>query len=149
MLERIKRAFTGDHDHGHDHDRHDEPQPQGVDRRGTGDENAEHPPTVAGSVCRKARFPTDKRHCSGPIGLDRLGYMETTSLTDVLRDAPLTAGLGGSERRRLASFARLLSFDRDAALLREGEPTPYLAVITSGRVAHLGADGWRRMARAA
>ena len=61
--------------------------------------------------------------------------METTNLTDLLRDAPFTAGLGGSERRRLVSFARLVAFDRDDVLLREGEPTPYLAVITSGRVA--------------
>ena len=32
--------------------------------------------------------------------------MEATALVDVLRASPFTAGLGGSERRRLASFAR-------------------------------------------
>src|SRR5215213_393999 len=58
MLEKIKRAFTGDHDH--DHDRHDEPRPQGVDRRGTGDENAEHPPTV---VAR----PEEAGHTPEPV----------------------------------------------------------------------------------
>jgi CRP-like cAMP-binding protein len=61
--------------------------------------------------------------------------METTSLIDVLRDAPFTAGLGGSERRRLASFASLVAFAPDDVLLREGEPTPYLAIVTSGRIA--------------
>lgn len=61
--------------------------------------------------------------------------METTSLIDVLRDAPFTAGLGGSERRRLASFATIVSAARDDVLLREGESTPYLAIVTGGRIA--------------
>jgi CRP/FNR family transcriptional regulator, cyclic AMP receptor protein len=61
--------------------------------------------------------------------------METTGLTDALRESPLTTGLGGAERRRLASFARSLSAARDDVLLREGEPTPYLGVVVSGRVA--------------
>jgi CRP-like cAMP-binding protein len=61
--------------------------------------------------------------------------MDDAGLLDTLRDAPFTAGLGGAERRRLASFGRLIAADRDEVLLREGEPTPYLAIITSGRVA--------------
>jgi CRP/FNR family transcriptional regulator, cyclic AMP receptor protein len=61
--------------------------------------------------------------------------METTSSIDLLRDVPFIAGLGGAERRRLASFARLVSAERDEVLLREGEPTPYLAIVTAGRVA--------------
>jgi CRP-like cAMP-binding protein len=61
--------------------------------------------------------------------------METTATLESLRDAAFTAGIGGSERRRLASFARLASIPRDQVLLREGEPTPYLAIVTEGRVA--------------
>jgi CRP/FNR family transcriptional regulator, cyclic AMP receptor protein len=61
--------------------------------------------------------------------------METSSLIDLLRDVPFVAGLGGGERRLLASFARLLDAERDEVLLREGEPTPYLAIVTAGRVA--------------
>ena len=61
--------------------------------------------------------------------------METSDLIDLLRDAPFIAGLGGGERRRLASFARLVRAERDELLLREGEPTPYLAIVTAGRVA--------------
>ena len=52
-----------------------------------------------------------------------------------LRDLPFTAGLGGAERRRLAAFARELSADRDEVLLREGEPTPFLGIVRTGRVA--------------
>src|SRR3954453_3016745 len=54
MLEKIKQAFTGDHD------QQQEPQAQGVDRRGTGDENAEHPPTV---VAR----PEEAGHTPDPV----------------------------------------------------------------------------------
>lgn len=54
---------------------------------------------------------------------------------DSLRESPLTAGLGGAERRRLASFARSLSVAREEVLLREGEPTPYLGVVVTGRLA--------------
>jgi CRP-like cAMP-binding protein len=61
--------------------------------------------------------------------------MEATILTDALRASPFTAGLGGSERRRLGAFARLVSAATDEVLLREGEPTPYLAIVTAGRVA--------------
>ena len=52
-----------------------------------------------------------------------------------LRDLPFTAGLGGAERRRLAAFARELIADRDEVLLREGEPTPFLGIVRTGRVA--------------
>lgn len=61
--------------------------------------------------------------------------MEATALIDVLRASPFTAGLGGSERRRLASFAREVSAAADEILIREGEPTPFLGIVTSGRVA--------------
>ena len=61
--------------------------------------------------------------------------METTGLLDALRETPFTAGLGGSERRRLAGFARAITAASGDVLLREGEPTPYLAVVTSGRIA--------------
>ena len=61
--------------------------------------------------------------------------MEATGLIDVLRASPFTAGLGGSERRRLASFARELAAATDEILIREGEPTPFLGIVTSGRVA--------------
>ena len=61
--------------------------------------------------------------------------MEATGLIDVLRASPFTAGLGGSERRRLASFAREVSAATDEVLIREGEPTPFLGIVTSGRVA--------------
>ena len=52
-----------------------------------------------------------------------------------LQELPFTAGLGGAERRRLAAFAEELRAERDQVLLREGEPTPYLAVVTAGRIA--------------
>lgn len=61
--------------------------------------------------------------------------METTRSLDLLRDLQFVAGLGGGERRRLASFARLVRVGADEILLREGEPTPYLGIVTSGRVA--------------
>jgi CRP/FNR family transcriptional regulator, cyclic AMP receptor protein len=61
--------------------------------------------------------------------------METTGSIDLLRDVPFIAGLGGGERRRLAAFARLVTAEPDDILLREGEPTPYLAIVTAGRVA--------------
>jgi len=61
--------------------------------------------------------------------------MEASGSIDLLRDVPFVAGLGGGERRRLASFARLISAQRDEVLLREAEPTPYLAIVTTGRVA--------------
>jgi CRP-like cAMP-binding protein len=61
--------------------------------------------------------------------------MEATGLIELLREAPFTAGLGGSERRRLASFARSLSIPTDEVLFREAEPTPYLAIVMSGRIA--------------
>ena len=61
--------------------------------------------------------------------------MEATRLIDVLRASPFTAGLGGSERRRLASFAREVEAATDEVLIREGEPTPFLGIVTSGRVA--------------
>jgi CRP-like cAMP-binding protein len=53
----------------------------------------------------------------------------------MLRASPFTAGLGGSERRRLASFARVIGAAPDDVLIREGEPTPFLGIVTSGRVA--------------
>ena len=61
--------------------------------------------------------------------------MEASGSIDLLRDVPFVAGLGGGERRLLAAFARVVSADADDVLLREGEPTPYLAIITAGRVA--------------
>lgn len=61
--------------------------------------------------------------------------MESSSSIDLLRDVPFITGLGGAERRRLASFARVVSAERDEVLLRETEPTPYLAIVTTGRVA--------------
>jgi CRP-like cAMP-binding protein len=61
--------------------------------------------------------------------------MDAASLTDALRETPFTAGLGGSERRHLASFARVVAAEPDETLLREGEPTPYLAIVTAGRIA--------------
>jgi len=61
--------------------------------------------------------------------------MDTTGLRDALRESPFIAGLGGSERRHLASFARLVAVEPDETLLREGEPTPYLAIVTAGRIA--------------
>jgi CRP/FNR family transcriptional regulator, cyclic AMP receptor protein len=61
--------------------------------------------------------------------------METISVSDALRASSFTAGLGGSERRRLGEFARLVRAEADEVLLREGEPTPYLAIVTGGRVA--------------
>jgi CRP/FNR family transcriptional regulator, cyclic AMP receptor protein len=61
--------------------------------------------------------------------------METPSSIDLLREVPFVAGLGGGERRRLASFAHLVRADRDDILLREGEPTPYVGIVTGGRIA--------------
>lgn len=61
--------------------------------------------------------------------------METTGSIDLLRDVPFVAGLGGGERRHLASFARLVHADPDEILLREGEPTAFLGIVTAGRVA--------------
>jgi hypothetical protein len=58
MLERIKQIFTGDH--SHDHDRREQAPAHGVDRRGTGDETAEHPPT---SVAR----PEEAGHTPEPV----------------------------------------------------------------------------------
>lgn len=61
--------------------------------------------------------------------------MDTATLAGTLRQVPFTASLGGAERRHLASFARTLSAERDEVLLREGEPTPYLGIVRTGRVA--------------
>ena len=61
--------------------------------------------------------------------------MEATGLIDVLRASPFTAGLGGGERRLLTSFARVVSAVPDEILIREGEATPYLGILTAGRVA--------------
>jgi len=61
--------------------------------------------------------------------------MEAVELVDELRASPFTAGLGGTERRRLASFARVIGAAPDDVLIREGEPTPFLGIVTSGRVA--------------
>jgi CRP/FNR family transcriptional regulator, cyclic AMP receptor protein len=61
--------------------------------------------------------------------------MEATGVVDVLRASPFTAGLGGGERRRLSAFARVVSAAPDEVLIREGEPTPYLGILTGGRVA--------------
>ena len=61
--------------------------------------------------------------------------MEATALVDVLRASPFTAGLGGGERRRLASFARTVTAAADEVLIREGESTPWLGIVVSGRVA--------------
>lgn len=61
--------------------------------------------------------------------------MEATGLVDVLRASPFTAGLGGGERRRLSSFARTVTVATDEVLIREGESTPYLGILVSGRVA--------------
>ena len=61
--------------------------------------------------------------------------MEATGLIDVLRASPFTAGLGGGERRHLSSFARVVTAAADEVLIREGEPTPYLGIVSSGRVA--------------
>jgi len=61
--------------------------------------------------------------------------MEATALVDVLRASPFTAGLGGGERRLLSSFARIVTAGTDEILIREGESTPYLGILVSGRVA--------------
>ena len=61
--------------------------------------------------------------------------MEASGSIDLLRDIPFVAGLGGIERRRLASFASVITAQRDEILLREADPTPYLAIVITGRVA--------------
>jgi len=61
--------------------------------------------------------------------------MEATGPVDVLRASPFTAGLGGGERRRLSSFARIVTAGTDEVLIREGEATPWLGILVSGRVA--------------
>jgi len=61
--------------------------------------------------------------------------MDAVALVDELRASPFTAGLGGSERRRLASFARAIVAAPDEVLIREGDPTPFLGIVSSGRVA--------------
>jgi CRP/FNR family transcriptional regulator, cyclic AMP receptor protein len=61
--------------------------------------------------------------------------MNATVLADELRASPFTAGLGGGERRRLGSFARVVAAAADEVLIVEGEPTPFLGIVISGRLA--------------
>ena len=43
--------------------------------------------------------------------------------------------LGERERDRLALFAATLQYEPGAVILREGRPTPFLGVLTCGRIA--------------
>src|SRR4051812_16226404 len=100
MLEKIKQAFTGDHDH----DQQQEPQAQGVDRRGTGDENAEHPPTVVArpeeaghtpdSVVAGGRVPANE---PARMAEERRG--ESTSEERLAQEGERATNLGERMRR--------------------------------------------------
>ena len=61
--------------------------------------------------------------------------METIAAMDVLRETPLTAGLGHPERRRLAGLCQVRKADPGDILLREGRETTHLGIVRSGRVA--------------
>jgi CRP/FNR family transcriptional regulator, cyclic AMP receptor protein len=61
--------------------------------------------------------------------------METISAIDVLRETPLTAGLGHPERRRLARLCEVTRAEPGSVLLREGNQTTHLGIVRSGRVA--------------
>jgi CRP-like cAMP-binding protein len=54
---------------------------------------------------------------------------------EVLRETPLTAGLGHPERRRLAGLCQVLRAEPGDILLREGSPTTGLGIVRSGRIA--------------
>jgi CRP-like cAMP-binding protein len=61
--------------------------------------------------------------------------METIGAMEVLRETPLTAGLGHPERRRLAGLCQVLRAEPGDILLREGSPTTGLGIVRSGRIA--------------
>jgi CRP-like cAMP-binding protein len=61
--------------------------------------------------------------------------METIGAMEVLRETPLTAGLGHPERRRLAGLCQVLRAEPGDILLREGSPTAGLGIVRSGRIA--------------
>ena len=61
--------------------------------------------------------------------------METTGVLEVLRETPLTAGLGHPERRRLAGLCEVRRAQPGDILLREGGETAHLGIVRSGRVA--------------
>ena len=61
--------------------------------------------------------------------------METIAAMDVLRETPLTAGLGHPERRRLAGLCQVRRAEPGDILLREGSDTTHLGIVRSGRVA--------------
>jgi CRP/FNR family transcriptional regulator, cyclic AMP receptor protein len=61
--------------------------------------------------------------------------METINVLEVLRETPLTAGLGHPERRRLAGLCQVQRAEPGHILLREGGETAHLGIVRSGRVA--------------
>ena len=61
--------------------------------------------------------------------------METIGAMEVLRETPLTAGLGNPERRRLAGLCEVRKAESGDFLLREGSPTTHLGIVRSGRIA--------------
>ena len=60
--------------------------------------------------------------------------METIGAMEVLRETPLTAGLGHPERRRLAQLCQVRRAEPGDVLLREGNQTTHLGIVRSGRI---------------
>jgi CRP/FNR family cyclic AMP-dependent transcriptional regulator len=60
--------------------------------------------------------------------------MDTIAIDDTLRSSSFTAGLGRSEHRRLAALATHQSFATGEVVLREGDETPFLGIVASGRL---------------
>ena len=54
---------------------------------------------------------------------------------EVLRETPLTAGLGHPERRRLAGLCQVRRAEPGDILLREGSESAHLGIVRSGRLA--------------
>lgn len=61
--------------------------------------------------------------------------METVTAGDILRQAPLIAGVGRIERDRLSALARLEGFEAGDEIIREGEDTLVLGIVRRGRLA--------------
>lgn len=60
--------------------------------------------------------------------------MDTITIDDTLRTSSFTAGLGRSEHRRLAALATRRTFAPGEVVLREGDETPFLGIVASGRL---------------
>lgn len=56
------------------------------------------------------------------------------NLDEVLRRTTIFRRLSGEDRQRLAGVATTRTFDKDAPLFSEGDPSDYLYTVVSGRV---------------